>query len=120
MTPKQFRRYLDRDGGCIHCGETESVAPHHRLNRGMGGSKERDTPANIVVLCSWMNNLLESDPIVADKARENGWKLRPGQNPRTAPIWLPMTGFWALLDDDYHVRNLRGEINANNQTGTGL
>lgn len=113
MTPKQFRRFLDRDGGCIHCGETEAVAPHHRLNRGMGGSKERDTPANIVVLCSTMNNLLESDSVVAEQARKNGWKLRSGQNPETVPILLPMTGLWALLTNDYDVRNIRGEPNAN-------
>jgi len=118
MTPKQFQKYLDRDGGCIHCGETESVAPHHRLNRGMGGSKVRDVPSNIIVLCSAMNNLLESNADIAETGRENGWKLRSGQDPKTTPIWLPLQGLWALLGDGYDVTNLRRETNANNQEST--
>jgi hypothetical protein len=120
VTPKQFRKFLDRDGGCIHCGETDAVAPHHRLNRGMGGSKSRDTASNIVVLCSTMNNLVESNADVAERARENGWKLRNGQNPRTTPIWLPRLGFWALLNDDYDVTNIRRETNANYSPETRL
>ena len=42
MNKKRFQKYLDRDGGCVHCGDVETAVPHHRLNRGMGGSKERD------------------------------------------------------------------------------
>lgn len=86
----------------------------------MGGSKERDKPANIIVLCSNLNNLLESDPVTAQYGRENGWKLRPGQDPETTMVWLPMQGFWAYLTNDYDVIKPRREINANNQTGTGL
>lgn len=120
MTPKQFQRYLERDNGCVHCGRTETVAPHHRLNRGMGGSKERDVPSNIIVLCSTMNNLLESDAVIAETARDYGWKLRPGQSPEETPIWLPRLGFWALLTNDYDVINLRRGLDANNQTRTGF
>lgn len=120
MTPKQFQKYLDRDGGCIHCGETESVAPHHRLNRGMGGSKVRDVPSNIIVLCSAMNSLLESDAGIATTGRENGWKLRSGQDPKTTPVWLPMQGLWAFLGDGYDVTNVRREPNADYQESTRL
>lgn len=101
VNSKQFRRYLDRDEGCIHCGELEAVAPHHRLNRGMGGSKLRDEPANIVVLCSVINGLIESDAVWALIARQWGWKLRPYEDPLEKWIWYSRVGEWYLLDNDY-------------------
>jgi hypothetical protein len=101
MTPKQFSKYLQRDKGCVHCGETETVSPHHRLNRGMGGSKERDKPANIIVLCSWLNNALESDAKIASEAREYGWKLRAGQDPLTTPYYYYPAGEWRINDNQF-------------------
>lgn len=101
MNHKRFRRFTDRDAGCVHCGELEAVAPHHRRNRGMGGSKELDQPANIVVLCSVVNGLLESDAAWAERAREYGWKLRAGQLPEETPVWYPIRGAWFLLDDEF-------------------
>lgn len=101
MDAKRFRRYLDRDGGCIHCGELEAVAPHHRRNRGMGGSKQRDVPSNIVVLCSVLNGKLESDAAWATRARKWGWKLGNGDDPLEVPVWYPVMGAWFWLDDYY-------------------
>lgn len=102
MDAKRFKRFLERDGGCIHCGEYDAVAPHHRRNRGMGGSKRLDTPANIITLCSVLNGLLESDVHWARKARDWGWKLGPGQEPATTPVWYPVEGAWFTIDDDYN------------------
>jgi hypothetical protein len=101
MTPKQFRRYLDRDGGCLHCGEQEAVAPHHRSNRGMGGSKARDVPSNIIVLCSYANGLLESDAALAAVAREYGWKVSTNQDWRATPVYDLQTSEWLLLTDGF-------------------
>lgn len=101
MNQRMFNRYLSRDKGCLHCGDTETAIPHHRLNRGMGGSKERDRPANILVLCSYYNGLIESDASAAERAREMGWKLRNGQYPTVTPCWVPRLASWVLLDDDY-------------------
>lgn len=98
MNQKQFRKYVDRDGGCVHCGESLVVSPHHRLNRGMGGSKVRDVPSNIITICSWLNNAMESDPEVAELARELGWKLRIGQDPKTESLYHFARG-WLTLDD---------------------
>lgn len=108
MTPKQFSKFLKRDKGCVHCGETETVSPHHRLNRGMGGSKERDKPANIIVLCSWLNNALESDSRLAAEARDYGWKLRAGEDPLTTPYYHYPSGEWRINDNlfGYEVRTL--------------
>ena len=101
MDAKRFRRYLNRDNGCVHCGETEAVAPHHRRNRGMGGSKSRDVPSNIIVLCSRLNGELESDSAKAEQARARGWKLGPGDDPKRVPIWHMVEGAYFWLDDDY-------------------
>lgn len=101
MNAKQFQRYLVRDGGCIHCGEFEAVAPHHRANRGMGGSKARDVPSNIIVMCSWMNSAMESDSRIADEAREFGWKLRSFEDPASEPVYYPLTDSWFVLNDKF-------------------
>jgi hypothetical protein len=97
MTPKQFRKFLDRDGGCWHCGDAETAVPHHRVNRGMGGSKARDEPSNVIVMCSMVNGLMESDPIMAEMAREFGWKLESWQNPVDVPIFEATSGVWYFL-----------------------
>jgi hypothetical protein len=98
-----FNRYLSRDWGCLHCSDLETAVPHHRLNRGMGGSKERDRPSNIITLCSFYNGLIESDSFAAERAREMGWKLRNGQNPATIPVWVPRVSSWVLLDDGFNM-----------------
>jgi len=77
------------------------VAPHHRLNRGMGGSKLRDNPANIVVMCSKMNGLMESDEKYASMGRLYGWKIRPWESSTDTPVWHQATGSWRLLRDDF-------------------
>lgn len=101
MNAKEFRKYLDRDGGCVHCGETEAVAPNHRANRGMGGSKERNVPSNIVVMCSRMNGLIESDTHAALLALGKGWKVRSYDWPAAIPVWDARDGRWYRLNDDY-------------------
>lgn len=101
MSPKEFARLLERDHYCLHCGETEAVSPNHRINRGMGGSKVRETPSNVVVLCSVMNGLIESDDRWASLAESYGWKLRSWQNTLTEPVFDALSGKWFMLTDDY-------------------
>jgi len=108
MNAKQFQRYLVRDQGCVHCGETETVAPHHRANRGMGGSKARDVASNVIVMCSQMNTAMESDARTAEMARYYGWKLRSFEDPAQVPVYYKTLGVWVLLDDQYNL-NPRGE-----------
>jgi hypothetical protein len=101
MNAKQFARFLERDGGCLHCGDVETAIPQHRVNRGMGGSKKRDHPANIIVLCSLVNGLIESDAEWATKALTFGWKLSPWDDPTFVPVYEAMWGQWWLLDDEF-------------------
>ena len=100
MNRQQFARFMERDGGCVHCGDVVTAVPNHRVNRGMGGSRKRDNPANIVVLCSEVNGLIESDPVWQRRAIEYGWKLRQWDDPTFVPVFEPMWGVWWRLDDE--------------------
>lgn len=102
MTPKQFQKYMARDGGCCHCGDDVAVVPNHRINRGMGGSKERDVPSNILVICSFLNERIERDPFLAEEARLKGWKLESWQDPLTTPYLDERDNEWYLLDNDFN------------------
>lgn len=100
LTQKQFQMYLDRDKHCLHCGSTDdTLIPQHRANRGAGGSKIRGgNPANIIVLCSMLNGLLESDSRWATLGRQYGWKLHSWDDPEQKPVYDAYTGDWWLLD----------------------
>lgn len=67
----------------------------------MGGSKLRDVPSNIVILCSWLNGLIESDSKYADFARENGWKLNSWDDPKSVPVRDKVSGVAYFLSDDF-------------------
>lgn len=101
MTPKQFRKFTERDKRCYHCGATEDLIPHHRSNRGMGGARSADKPSNIISMCAIINGLMESDSAVAEAAREFGWKLSRYENALIKPVYDASTGFWFRLDDNY-------------------
>ena len=100
MNKKEFQKYLDRDKACPCCGSTgEELIPQHRANRGMGGSKERNRPSNIIVFCSFSNGQMESSYGFAALARIRGWKLYSHQDPEETPVRL--WDGWHLLDDNF-------------------
>jgi hypothetical protein len=98
LTPKQFQKFLARDGACYHCGDATTAVPHHRANRGMGGSKARDEASNVIVMCSNINGLMESDPIVQQMAKDFGWKLESWQQPAEVPVYSVYSGKWFTLN----------------------
>lgn len=108
LTSKQFQRLVERDKRCLHCGETEAVAPNHRVNRGMGGSKKRDHASNLVLICSRLNGLIESDPQWAQFARDRGWKLNSWETPQEVPVFDVLSASWFILDDDYGKTVVKG------------
>ena len=102
MKRKEFQRFLDRDQHCPHCGTTDdTLVPNHRANRGHGGHKAGNQPANIVVLCSRANGLIESVAQEAETARRFGWKISRYDDPANVPVYDAVTGRWWLLDNDY-------------------
>ena len=100
MNKKTWQNFIDRDGSCPHCGDEATLVPHHRKNRGMGGSKKLDTPSNIMAICAELNGLLESNATIAGMGRDFGYKLTAGQVPSEVPIYV--NGKWLLLDDEFN------------------
>jgi phage terminase large subunit GpA-like protein len=101
MNSREFAKYLAIQPYCPHCGDTETLVPNHRASRGIGSPKSLNRPSNIVVLCSLMNGLIESDAKAAQTARRYGWKLSKYQNPTEQPYFDLVAGKWFLLSDDF-------------------
>lgn len=106
MVSPALRRALDKRDGhrCawhILCNE-DSLVPHHRSNRGMGGDKSKDRLSNLVWLCSMTNGLLEADSATAKRGRQLGIKLSLHADPAREPIRHSVHGL-CLLDDEGNV-----------------
>lgn len=101
VTPTIRRAIFARDQHCLHCGLTEGLTIQHRINRGAGGSKYRDNPANLIALCGLSNQLLEADAVRAQAGRDHGWKLSSWESPIDVPVLDALTGQWWILNDKY-------------------
>lgn len=111
MNPKAFQKFLDRDKACVHCGTTDAtLIPQHRINRGMGGSKERNKASNIVVLCSAFNGLIEANAEAASLAMKHGIKLQSWQLPEATPVWYAAESAWYLLDNQGNREHWLSEV----------
>ena len=90
-----------RDGHrCALCGDdNDTLVPHHRAGRGMGGRRSLDRLSNLVWLCSLENGAVESDPELAVFARLKGIKISSHDEPSHAPIIHAVHG--RVLLDDY-------------------
>lgn len=107
VTKKEFAKYLARDGHCYHCGITDqTLVPQHRRNRGMGGSRMRSEPSNVIVVCALSNGLFEASETASRAAQRYGWKLRAGQDPKDTPVFDAWSGVWYLLDDQFGKREI--------------
>jgi len=103
MNGRQFALYLSRDLHCV-CGcvgREDTLVPQHRINRGLGGSKVLDRPANVIVMCSLVNGRIEADSKWAAAARGYGWKLSRWESPEDTPFYDRGTGTWNLIDNLY-------------------
>ena len=99
------------DGMCAWHGrgcDPDTHVPHHRANRGMGGYEAGDELSNLVMLCSEINGLIESDREYAEAARRRGLKISKFADPEKVPVWLPLIG-WCLLRDDGSMEVTRRE-----------
>jgi len=89
----------ERDDYCFHCGQEDNLVPHHRINRGMGGSKLLDNADNLMMICARYNGAMESDATVGARARGWGHKLSVWQSP-AMPVFDCVRFRWWFLHVD--------------------
>lgn len=99
MKPSLYKNLQKRDSYCWHCGATADLVPHHRKNRGMGGSRNLDVLSNLVLVCSLYNGAMESDSTVQSTARELGHKLRQSDL-LSKPLFDNVGKQWFTLDNE--------------------
>lgn len=105
MKKRDLERLFERDNGqCWHCGTTENLTVQHRMNRGMGGSRLRDNPANLILLCWYSNFEMEASSVKAEVARVSGWKIRNGYIPANVPAFHQPSNTWICLNDDWSIK----------------
>jgi hypothetical protein len=74
------------------------LVPHHRANRGHGGSKLLDGLQNIILICAQYNGAMESNANIAAQARDYGHKLSRYASP-AEPVFDTTACKWYVLDD---------------------
>ena len=99
MKKSLLNQLRQRDSHCWHCGSDIDLVPHHRKNRGMGGSRSLDIIANLILVCSQWNGQMESDWQTANQARVWKHKLRDTDS-FFEPIFDRASGVWFELDSD--------------------
>ncbi len=98
--PKKILKQVQgRDPYCWHCGREDDLVPHHRINRGMGGSKLLDTVDNLMMVCSRYNGEMESTSKVARDARGWGHKLSNWED-TSRPVFDCVRFQWWILSPD--------------------
>ena len=104
MITQATRRLLEqRSGGvCELCRSARATNAHHRMPRGMGGTKrDIETVAWLLHLCgsgtTGCHGMIERD---RERAYLNGWLLRKHQRPETSHVTI--YGAIVYLTDDGH------------------
>lgn len=96
LTKAMLDKLRSRDKLCWHCGENDDLVPHHRRNRGMGGSKQLDRLDNLMMVCAIYNGMMESDSATARNARDLGHKLNSWQE-FSEPVFDTPNRTWYVL-----------------------
>jgi len=99
--PKKILKLVQaRDQHCWHCGtDDDTLVPHHRKNKGFGGSKLLDTPDNLMMICAYWNGTIESNADDASAARGWGHKL-PNWDATHKPVFDKGSQAWFILSAD--------------------
>ena len=92
-----------RDSHCWHCGATDDLIPHHRKNRGMGGSKLLDGLDNLMLVCAFYNGEMETTSQTATEARGWGHKLATWEATNKPVFDCPTFTWYTLLEDGTRV-----------------
>ena len=103
LSRKSLTLLRARDAHCWHCGATVDLVPHHRKNRGMGGSKLLDGLDNLMLVCAFWNGEMESTSADAAAARGWGHKLSAWEATNRPVFDIPTSTWYTLLEDGTRV-----------------
>ena len=103
LSRKSLTLLRARDAHCWHCGATDDLVPHHRKNRGMGGSKLLDGLDNLMLVCAFWNGEMESTSADAAAARGWGHKLSAWEATNWPVFDIPTSTWYTLLEDGTRV-----------------
>ena len=103
LSRKSLTLLRARDSHCWHCGATDDLVPHHRKNRGMGGSKLLDGLDNLMLVCAFWNGEMESTSADAAAARGWGHKLATWEATNRPVFDIPTSTWYTLLEDGTRV-----------------
>ena len=103
LSRKSLTLLRARDAHCWHCGATDDLIPHHRKNRGMGGSKLLDGLDNLMLVCVFWNGEMESTSADAAAARGWGHKLSAWEATNRPVFDIPTSTWYTLLEDGTRV-----------------
>jgi len=93
-----IKKLRARDQHCWHCGLEDNLVPHHRANRGHGGSKLLDGLQNVILICAGYNGSMESHANIARQARDYGHKLSRYDSP-AQPVFDVTQCKWYVLNE---------------------
>ena len=109
LSRKSLTLLRARDTHCWHCGATDDLVPHHRKNRGMGGSKLLDGLDNLMLVCAFYNGEMESTSQTAIAARRWGHKIPAWGDTREPVFDCTVFRWYTLLKNGTKVRFIIGE-----------
>ena len=109
LSRKSLTLLRARDAHCWHCGATDDLVPHHRKNRGMGGSKLLDGLDNLMLVCAFYNGEMESTSQTAIAARGWGHKIPAWGDTREPVFDCTVFRWYTLLENGTKVRFIIGE-----------
>ncbi|WP_330335640.1 hypothetical protein [Streptomyces sp. NBC_00536] len=93
-----------RDGGrCVRCDSLRDLTIHHRVNRGMGSSREEwiNQPQNLLLVCTTCNSWFEDHP---RESYSSGWKVRRPMLPGEMTVLYPGGSEYVLYADGTRAR----------------
>ncbi|MFD0352944.1 hypothetical protein ACFVHW_04230 [Streptomyces sp. NPDC127110] len=82
----------------MRCGSPRDLTVHHRVNRGMGSSREEwiNQPQNLLLACTTCNGYFEDHPRESYGA---GWKVRRPMRPEEVTVTYPGGAQYVLRPD---------------------
>lgn len=99
FTPEQKAIVLFRDFELCPICYRRATTVNHRANRGAGGYQKGNTLANACAICWTCNGLIETDPDLAELARERGVKISKYADPTAEEYLHPAYRLRVLLLD---------------------